>query len=186
MATSSSSVTTIARAMSDNGVMSAAHLFLVCGLPGAGKTATATQLAVEHQAVRMCPDEWMEHLGVDLWDAEARERIEQLQWATAGEILRRGTNIVIEWGLWRRWERQRLITEAHSIGVAVHLVLLDPPLDVLWERIESRGRETRLGARAITRAELKQWHHDFERPDDDELARYDALTVDEIRDDRGM
>jgi len=162
--------------MSDNDVMPATHLFIVCGLPGAGKTTLATELAAEHHAVRLCPDEWMEQLGVDLWDADARQRIEQLQWATAGEILQHGTNIVIDWGLWRRSERDRLLADAHSIGVAVHLVLLDPPLDVLWERVESRDREARHGTRAITRAELEQWYHDFERPDTAELASYDPLV----------
>ncbi len=164
--------------------MPGAHLFLVCGLPGAGKTTKATQLASEHRGVRMCPDDWMEQLGVDIWDAVARQRIEQLQWSTAGEILRRGTNIVIEWGLWTRSQRDRLLGEARSIGIEVHLIVLDPPVEVLWERIEAGGHTARLGTRAITRAELEQWYNDFERPDIDELAAYDPIVEERIRDDR--
>jgi hypothetical protein len=34
-------------------------LFLTVGLPGAGKTTRARQLAKEHTALRMTPDEWM-------------------------------------------------------------------------------------------------------------------------------
>lgn len=168
--------------MSDNVLMARARLFIVCGLPGAGKTTTATQLAAEQHAVRMCPDEWMEQLGIDLWDADGRERTEQLQWSISGEMLRRGTSIVIEWGLSTRWERERLRAAARSIGVDVHLVLLDPPLDVLWERIESRNREARLATKAISRAELEQWHRDFERPDADELAGYNPLVEPQITD----
>jgi predicted kinase len=43
-------------------------LYLVCGLPGAGKTTFAKQLELETGALRLCPDEWMAVLGVDLFD----------------------------------------------------------------------------------------------------------------------
>ncbi|NGO75189.1 AAA family ATPase, partial [Streptomyces sp. YC504] len=34
-------------------------LFLMVGLPGAGKTTKARQLAEEDHALRLTPDEWM-------------------------------------------------------------------------------------------------------------------------------
>ncbi|MCX4703734.1 MULTISPECIES: AAA family ATPase [Streptomyces] len=34
-------------------------LFLTVGLPGAGKTTRVRQLAKEHSALRLMPDEWM-------------------------------------------------------------------------------------------------------------------------------
>ncbi|SCE02364.1 hypothetical protein GA0115246_109559, partial [Streptomyces sp. SolWspMP-sol7th] len=34
-------------------------LFLLVGLPGAGKTTRARRLAEEHGALRLTPDEWM-------------------------------------------------------------------------------------------------------------------------------
>lgn len=42
--------------MNDPGVTT---LFLTVGLPGAGKTTRARQLAKEHSALRLTPDEWM-------------------------------------------------------------------------------------------------------------------------------
>jgi predicted kinase len=36
-----------------------AALFLIVGLPGAGKTTRARELAAEHRALRLTPDEWM-------------------------------------------------------------------------------------------------------------------------------
>ncbi|WP_245789844.1 AAA family ATPase [Streptosporangium canum] len=42
--------------MNDPGVTT---LFLTVGLPGAGKTTRARQLAKEHKALRLTPDEWM-------------------------------------------------------------------------------------------------------------------------------
>ena len=36
-----------------------ATLFLMVGLPGAGKTTRAKELAAEHGALRLSPDAWM-------------------------------------------------------------------------------------------------------------------------------
>ena len=41
---------------------------IVCGLPGAGKAALARKLERQLVAIRLRPDEWMEELGIDLWD----------------------------------------------------------------------------------------------------------------------
>ena len=43
--------------------MSLVRLILTCGLPGAGKTALASQLAADRSAVRLTKDEWLWALG---------------------------------------------------------------------------------------------------------------------------
>ena len=42
-----------------------ATLFLICGLPGAGKTTLAKQLERERPALRLTPDEWIAPLLAD-------------------------------------------------------------------------------------------------------------------------
>jgi predicted kinase len=150
-----------------------ARLILVCGLPGAGKTTVATRLESELGALRLCPDEWMVELGIDLFDGGARATIEARQWELAQAMLGAGGSVVIEWGLWRRWERDRLRDRARELGADVELRYLDVPLDTLWERVSTRGSEARYGARPIERDELTQWLADFEAPDEGELASYD-------------
>jgi predicted kinase len=149
------------------------RLVLVCGLPGSGKTTVAERVAREIRAVRLCPDDWMRELAVDLFDQPARARIEALQWRVAQDLLAVGTNVVVEWGFWTRAERDTLRDGGRRLGAAVELRFLDEPVDVLWTRIEDRGREEAWGSRAITREELDEWAEAFEAPDPEELRLYD-------------
>jgi predicted kinase len=151
----------------------AGRLVLVCGLPGAGKTTFARRRANEIRAMRMCPDEWMLDLGIDLWHETARSRVEALQWRIARDLLRLGTSVVIEWGLWSRAERDALRSGARQLGAAVELHFLVEPTDVLWERIERRQIGQRWGARPIRRDELESWVATVEYPDATELAMFD-------------
>ena len=117
------------------------RLIIVCGLPGSGKTTLAKAIESAVDAVRFCPDEWMEALGVDLYDEESRARIEVLQWQVAQDLLSLGLTVIIEWGTWARSERDILRLKARALGVAVELRYLTAPLDVLFERLRQRGRE---------------------------------------------
>lgn len=145
------------------------RLILLCGLPGSGKTTIARQLEAALDAIRFCPDEWMVQLGVDLFDQEARGRIEALQWELAQDLLRRGNVVVIEWGVWSRKERDELRNAARATGAAVELRYLEAPVEVLWERIRDRTEPV-----ALTYEHLVEYTTMFEPPDRDELGLYDA------------
>jgi predicted kinase len=144
-------------------------LTIVCGLPGAGKTTLATELERGHDAVRLCADEWMHTLGIDLWDAQARAKIEALQWTVARQLLARGIPVIVEWGTWSRSERDALRTGAREIGAAVELHYVSAPVDVLFDRVRRRAMENP----PITRDQLASWFAAFEVPSADELALYD-------------
>ncbi len=90
--------------------------------------------------------------GIDLWDEVVRSRIEQFQ-LTLALVLRGGNNVVIEWGVWAREERDALREAARSIGVPVELRYVSAAIDELWRCIERRDLEGRWGSRSITRPE---------------------------------
>jgi predicted kinase len=115
----------------------------------------------------------MEALGINLWDSEARRRIENLQWVFAQQVLRHGRSVVIEWGTWGRSERDTLRIGAQKLGAAVELHFLDVPVDVLFNRIQLRNAETP----AITLEDIRAWSQEFERPSFEEMALFDRSST---------
>lgn len=145
------------------------RLIIICGLPGAGKTTLAQRLAERRQGSIFSPDDWMDALGIDLWDSAKRKGIEDLQWRQAQDLLRLGGTVIIEWGTWARSERDTLREGARALGAQVELYFVDAPPEILHQRTSARGREIP----PLTLADLQVYSAAIERPDDAEFALYD-------------
>ncbi len=142
-------------------------LFVTCGLPGAGKSTRARELEVQHNAIRFTTDDWMR----DLWDQEQRALIEQRMWETAQRLLSLGVDVIIDFGVWSRAERDTLREYARSVGARVELHYLEEPIDELERRVVARNRE------GITRAHLEEWAAIIEVPSPAELALFDHPAI---------
>ena len=135
-------------------------LIIVCGLPGSGKTVLAKELEKKTGAIRFCPDEWMEDLLIDIYDEERRGKIEELQWKLSQRLLAQGLIVIIEWGTWGKSERDVLRLGARGIGAKVEFYYLPASIDVLFNRIKSRERESP----PIKKEDIARWLEIFQAP----------------------
>ena len=99
--------------------LSMATLFLICGLPGSGKTTLATQLESEHRALRLTPDEWMGRIVGGGTDEVKRAAVELLQWEIAQRLLSLGIDVILESGFWVRSERDAFRARARELRDAL-------------------------------------------------------------------
>ncbi len=148
-------------------------LVLMCGLPGSGKTTLSHKLAIDMPAVRLCPDEWLRALEIDLFDEKARELLEKQLWQHAKEILSLGLNVILESGFWSRTDRDEKRLWARSNNIAVELHYLEVPLDILLERVQSRHITNKDHEVPITKRHLELWSKFFQAPDETELKLFD-------------
>jgi len=148
-------------------------LFLICGLPGVGKTTLAKQLEKEHNALRLCPDEWITQILADPNDIpeldRLRDPVESIQWDVAKRALVLGINVILENGFWSREERNRFRAEASALGAQTELHYLDVDVDELWKRLSKRNANLPSSTFHVSKESLKEWADSFEAPLEDEM-----------------
>ncbi|XXX72495.1 ATP-binding protein [Sorangium sp. So ce134] len=127
----------------------AAHLHLIVGPVGAGKSTFALELCRQQRAVRMNLDEWMATLfspdrpdtGVLAWYIERTERCIDQIWTLTERMLDVGTSVVLEIGLIRRDARERFYERVDAGGHGLTIHVLDAPRALRRERVQRRNLE---------------------------------------------
>jgi predicted kinase len=139
------------------------------GLPAAGKTTRAKELAAAHQALRLTPDHWMIPLFGDSMADGKRWVLEGRLISVALQALRLGVSVVLDYGLWGRDERSALRWLARSAGAACQVVYLPVDKNVQLTRIAHRQRTTPHQTFPMSETEVDEWQRQFQAPDAGEL-----------------
>src|SRR5581483_11442993 len=116
----------------------AVTMLLMVGLPGAGKTTRAEELAASNRALRLTPDHWMIPLFGEPMAGGKRFVLEGRLISVALQALRLGTSVVLDFGLWDRDERSALRWLAKSAGAACQVIYLPVDKDVQLARVAHR------------------------------------------------
>lgn len=151
-----------------------ALLHLMVGLPCSGKTTYAKQLEKKSNALRLTPDEWHIRLfGSDVSDPKHDHRhdtIEDLLWNVAASVLGHGVDVILDFGFWKRIERQDYSARGRLVGADVVIHFMDVPEDILFRRLDIRNEIGGPLAAKIPPETLKEWINHLEPPDAQELA----------------
>jgi predicted kinase len=124
-----------------------ATLNVILGPCGAGKTTYAHALARREGAVPFILDEWGARLfGPDVdgpldfgWMLERLGRCNALIWSTATAVLAAGTSVVLDLGLMRRADRERIRKIAREAGLSMQGHFVDAPQEVRRARVAARN-----------------------------------------------
>lgn len=145
------------------------------GLPASGKTTLAKRLERRHGALRLTKDDWM--MALFGWGdfEDKREVVETLLWSIGARALQLGVDVVLDYGLWARVEREEYRARAEALGARVDFRFLDVPDEELFRRMAERNRRADPDDVPITAEQLAEYLPRFERPAEDELAAWQAL-----------
>lgn len=145
------------------------RMFVMVGLPAAGKTSRARELASAWNALRLTPDEWMLPLFGQTQPEGKRNVLEgRLIWV-ALSALRNGVNTVLDFGVWAKVERSALRALAASVGATSELVCLPVDEEEQWRRVQGRTVTEAATRFEMTEEDLKGWRPTFQPPDETEL-----------------
>jgi predicted kinase len=146
-----------------------ATVYLIVGLPGAGKTTYAKELESTAPALRLTPDEWQIMLFGDRNPPDQRDLVEGKLIQIGMRAAELGTNVVFDFGFWGKDERSALRWIARAVGARSQVVYLPIEHEEQRRRVTARFATTPEHTFAMTDVELEQWRAQFQAPDAEEL-----------------
>ena len=151
------------------------EIHLICGKICSGKSWYARRLAEKENAVILsCDDLSLSLFPPLLGDKhdEVMARVKAYLHARALDILSTGTDVILEWGFWKRADRQNVRKFYEEKGIKVHWYHMDTSDETLIERIDRRNEQVLAGMNRsyyVDEGLFKKMTANFEKPDDAEM-----------------
>ncbi|MGD9959763.1 AAA family ATPase [Nocardioides sp.] len=145
-------------------------LFLTVGLPGAGKTTRALELAREKTLLRLTPDEWMAPLFGHSDAGGRRDILEGRMIWVAHQVLLSRASVVLDFGCWSPEERYaiRSIAEVADANFTLeHVEITESERRARCDRRWLLAPETTF---EMTQADQDRFVSHYQPPTDDELS----------------
>ena len=148
-------------------------VYLLIGLTGSGKTTYARRLEAEG-VLRLSVDEEVfarnGRYGVDYPEHEYPERerpvVQEVRERLAEAVLA-GRSVVLDYGLWRRTERDSYKKLVEDVGGRWRLIYLKVDRAELLRRLDARNRRDDANALKVTPEALESFYARFEEPFDE-------------------
>ena len=145
---------------------------VLCGLVAAGKTTVARRLAEELPGLRLSRDEWMLRLVGRPYDdpvyVAALQPCTDLLWSVAIEVLRLGTDVILDWNHWSRDRRAEAAGRARAAGFDVVVHYVDVDVETAIRQAAARREANPPGAHVVDEAGVRHLATILEPPTDAE------------------
>ncbi len=123
------------------------------GFIGSGKTTFAKQLERRTGALRLSHDEWMIafHGTNPPGDtiAKFQDQLTELLWRWAAAELKRGRDVILDYGFWSRSTRDEMRSKGAQLGVEVKLYATQASRELMLKRTLARTALMPAGALVI-------------------------------------
>lgn len=149
-----------------------AKVIMTCGRICCGKSTYARKIKAETKAVILSIDE----ITLSLFPEGAGEmhdvyvhRAEQFLLALSLQILETGADVILDWGLWTREQRERIRRFYRERGVKNEIHYLRIPRPEWERRIRQRNEENTGGAYFVDEGLMEKVERLFEEPAPEEV-----------------
>jgi len=146
-----------------------AVVYLIVGLPGAGKTTYAKELEISASALRLTQDEWQIMLFGDENPPDKQDLVGGKLIQLGMRAAELGTDVIFDFGFWAKDERSALRWIAAAVGARSYVVYLPIDREEQRRRVTDRFALTPDQAFRMSDGELEQWRAQFQVPDEEEL-----------------
>ncbi|MCP4179776.1 MAG: ATP-binding protein [bacterium] len=149
--------------------MKSKTVYLVSGQLGSGKSTYAKKLELMHNAVRFTPDEWMLNLydGIEIPNEEFDKyfyRCCDICWSVAKKFLNYDVDIVLDFGFWKKNERDKYKKLIEAYGCDVKLIYIKTPDDLIRKRLNERNEDLPYGCYYVSDEMYDYFSPGFEEP----------------------